>query len=194
MKSMTKEQILSDLSHNQSKGYEVTPFIIPMIKNEVESGYSMMIEDQETFLSLIVPYLSQWHIILPHLLFPKSGLTLKQFVHSMRDKKLSFSELAMGKVKGCYSPAWFKTCSKLNTQFDFKKFGTLYLLFANDRELKDSKHGSFRIIEGTHRSLSLAYKIITQNFRFEPIPTVFLTPRSHGWQRFRRSISKSSLQ
>tara|TARA_B100000315_G_C14248750_1_gene438699 strand:- start:68 stop:340 length:273 start_codon:yes stop_codon:yes gene_type:complete len=72
---------------------------------------------------------------------------------------------------------YFRKCYELESRFDINKFHWVYVVTPNKKEKKQSKNGSFYILDGNHRSLVLATKLLKKECDFKPINVLLLEPR-----------------
>ena len=61
--------------------------------------------------------------------------------------------------------------------FDYQKMDPLLITLPNNQEQKENRSGSFRLVDGQHRTLCLAYLLKEKKIHFQPILVILLSPR-----------------
>ncbi len=129
------------------------------------------------FLSLI------WHEIdESRLLTPKNeSRTVKDVAKRMIEKRYTFQSLSrnQGLPLNQHDPEWFHKCCALDSDFDYNRFGTIWLVIANDDEKsKALPSAKFYIYDGCHRSLVLGKRLLTGESKYEQqVKAILITPR-----------------
>lgn len=132
------------------------------------------IDDPDTLLDLAWHFHRNTQILTPPSWYGGKLYTLRDVIKNFMALNTSFADLALGNVKGKYLPHWFKACTKIDTEFDYKKFNTLVLKTTLPNEKKDCPKSAFRIIDGAHRSVVLAKKLTEKSITFQPIPAIII--------------------
>ena len=73
---------------------------------------------------------------------------------------------------------WYDGCLKIESDgFDYKKFGTIWLVMAKDDEkCKAPPSAKYYIYEGCHRSLVLG-KLLLEGFEYQPVKAILIVLR-----------------
>lgn len=140
--------------------------------------FKILLEDEHTLNSLIMDYVPENRILSPKIAWGliSKTYTLQEVVLSMLKRNLTFKELAEGTIKGDYKPDWFKRFLPLIESFDYSKVTPLLLTMPNNQEQRHSPTGSFHILDGRHRALSITYLTHTKKIKFQPIEALLLLP------------------
>ena len=173
MKSIQKTEVLSQLhaSNATQNGF---------LRRTVDAAhqfYSFTLEDEQALFSLIWHYHKNSKILTPGTWVGGKVHTVGDVAKRMLAHNWSFQELAQGKITGNYIPGWFQSCVEIDQQFSYKKFNTLVVQLPNNTERKDCPSGTFRIIDGTHRTVVLAHRILQKTTPFEPISCILVLPK-----------------
>ena len=129
------------------------------------------------FLSLI------WHEIdASRLLTPKNeSRTVKDVAKRMIEKRYTFQSLSrnQGLPLNQHDPEWFHKCCSIDSDFDYNRFGKIWLVIANDDEkCKAPPSAKFYIYDGCHRSLVLGKRLLTGESKYEQqVKAILITPR-----------------
>ena len=175
MKQISREKLLQDIENMRRAGNSVDKRLLDRVSASESNFYSLVLEDEESFLSMI------WHELdATRLLTPcDKPRTLKHVLQRMIEKSLTFDALAknLGLPKHQHNPDWFKTCVSIDTQFNYDRFGWITIVPATDHEHKQSPCGTFYIYDGCHKTLVLGKWLLCDEIKFQPINAVLLVPR-----------------
>lgn len=134
--------------------------------------YYFTIEDSEFLYKLIWHYRKETQVLTPGTWYGGKLYTIGDVADYMIEQGWTLEDLHQGKVKGTYSPDWFESCTKIATQFDYAKFGVLFVQPAHHHEKRDCPYSLFRSIDGAHRLLTLSYLLKTKQISFSPMPII----------------------
>ena len=137
------------------------------------------------FLSLI------WHEIdASRLLTPKNeSRTVRDVADRMIAGGDTFQSLSRNKnlPPNKHDPKWFYKCRAIDRDFDYNKFGTIWLVIANDDEKsKAPPSAKFYIYDGCHRSLVLGKRLLTGESEYEQQVKVILIIQDYQTELFQR--------
>ena len=169
MKKITKQEAEKLLKKTNNSIDSINTSIKPSV------FYQTTLNKKE-FYSLIIGYHKNYDIITKKKWkILKSTTTLKECLTILFNKNLSFNKLSKGTPKGTYTPSWFEKCAQIcqNTKPD--QIGYLITSNPNKQEKKECPKSNFRLIDGTHRALSLIYLIETQKYPFTPLKTIHVS-------------------
>jgi hypothetical protein len=171
MKRINKGEALRGLEDD-----ERTAEIRKEIEERANGLFLLRIEDEASFLSLIFEERPGTRILTPGIGRPR---TLLDVAERIRDHKHTFDNLARNHQCSLndINPEFFAKCAAIEANFDFKRFGRLILVHANNDERKQTPHGSFYIHDGNHRALILAKKVVVDGERFPGIECLLIVPR-----------------
>ncbi|MCL5037348.1 MAG: hypothetical protein M1269_09570 [Chloroflexi bacterium] len=175
MKKLASDDVKKMIDESERAGNHIDDRLKKAVKETSNSFFQFIIEDKESFLSLIWQEISDTKYLTKD-----KPRTLKDVANGIIDKKLTFERLASEPTLGeGHKPEWFERCLKLkiDSEFDFKKFEFVTLVPATDDERKQSPSGSFNIYDGAHKSLVLSKLIIENKIDFQPIKALLLIPR-----------------
>jgi hypothetical protein len=137
--------------------------------------FLMRLEDEESFLSLI------WQEADPARLLTPAGQprTLREVAQRVLDRGSTFGDLSLdlGLDRNQHRPEWFKPCCKIDSDFQYARFGWLTLVPACDSERQQSPHGSFYLFDGMHKSLVLATRLLRKETTYQAIEAIYMLPR-----------------
>jgi hypothetical protein len=75
-------------------------------------------------------------------------------------------------------PKWFRRCAEIvSAEFCYCKFGCPILGLPTADEEEQSPAGTFYILDGAHRTLVLATKLLEGEIEFSPVQALLLLPR-----------------
>ena len=130
------------------------------LRRHIDAGelfFRLPIIDVQGFESFIVPYHKGIEVLMPGSILGGRQYTIKEIIDRMVSLDMTFEKLASGTVEGDYNPIWFKVCADLVSNFDYSKLDDFLAVLPTNTEQRDCPLGSFRLIDGTHRSLVLAF-------------------------------------
>ncbi len=179
MKYRSKDDIITQLSKTNALENS-------FLKRSVEAGlgfYDLAIEDPETLFNLIWHYRWSSQILTPGRWYGGRLYTVKEVAQRMIQKSYTFEGLSDHAYRGRYEADWFKSCAKINQGFSWKAFHSLVVQLPTNAERLDCPHGNFRLIDGIHRSLVAAVKLLKNEIVFEPVNAILVisnTPKLWG--------------
>jgi len=100
--------------------------------------------------------------------------TVGDVAKKMISEGWTFSALAKGEIAGTYKPGWFESCETVYNAFDYEKCLPLVVLNAGFSEKWDCSKSQYRIIDGIHRSLVIAYKVYANELLYQRINGIVL--------------------
>ena len=122
-----------------------------------------------------------WHKINDsRLLTPDDAPRTVQDVAKRVIKKYDFEQLSqdLGLSSCMHNPEWFSDCCKIDSCFDYNKFGIIWLVKANcDEKYEAPPSTKYYIYDGCHRSLVLGKRLLKEKIKYEPIEVVLINPR-----------------
>ncbi|MBT5856580.1 hypothetical protein HOH87_08125 [bacterium] len=177
---ISKETVIAHLEAKAGKGWRTTSYMKAAIQEEYQSLYELKIETIEGFLSLIAEYHPNWNILCQ-----EKNNTIGDLVNRMKDKGMTFQSLSESKQSH-----YFQSSLKVYDAFSYEAFLPLFITHATEKEQASNPQGTFRIVDGNHRCLVLAYKVFVEGAVFEPFTAIFVTPRLTQWQKFKRKLFK----
>lgn len=174
MRQVSREMVLQKIREMQKAGNHVDGRLIDEVKALKMVFFLIILEDKESFLSLI------WHEIdASRLLTPGGSRTLRDIAQRMMDQSLTFEVLAKGPglPDSQHDPGWFKKCVNIDTRFDYDRFGWIIVVPATSHERDQSPYGTFYIYDGCHKALVLSKRLLCNEIRFQPVEALLLVPR-----------------
>ncbi len=137
--------------------------------------YQIHLQDDERFLSLIWPEAAGSRLLTPR----EEGRTLGDVAARLLANEWTFELLVgdMGLSAVEHEPEYFGKCRYIDDNFDYGRFGTLMLAPATDEEHEQSPGGTFFIIDGVHRCLALAKRLLAQEEDYQEVQALLMIPR-----------------
>lgn len=174
MRQVNPLDILARLRDREARGYRVDERLIREVKAEGDL-FLFTLDDEESFLSLIWQEIGATRLSTPG----GQSRTLRDVAGRMTKKSWTFATLSkpMRFPPTQHDPAWFESCEKINSAFDFTAFDLIAVVPAICSELFQSPRGTFYIYDGVHRTLVLAHRILSKQTSYRPIEALLLTPR-----------------
>ena len=130
--------------------------------------------DRGEFLSLI------WHEIdASRLLTPwKKSRMIQDVAGRVVTEKHTFQLLStnLGLTCDLHDPIWFRPCYKIDSEFDYDRFGIIWLVLANKGERDQSPPGTYYIYDGCHRSLVLGKRLL-EGEEYHSVKAILICPR-----------------
>jgi len=173
MKHCSKESVIAQLSQNNAL---VNGFLTRTVAQAV-GFYRWTIEDADTLYSLIWHYHKSSQILTPGHWFGGKLYTVGDVAKYMINQGYTFEGLANRAYKGTYDPNWFKACASIDANLDWSKYDTFVVQPSNNAERRDCPHGTFRLIDGVHRSLTYAVKLLRNEIQFKPVDAILVLPK-----------------
>jgi len=170
MKTIFYQDVFSRLSH-------INALENGFLKRTIDSAlgfYEFTIEDAEGLFNLIWHYRESTQILTPGRWYGGRLYTVRQVAQLMIDRNLTFDGLFNGTYEGKYDPNWFKSCAKIDANFSWSHYSQLVVQVPSNVERIDCPSGTFRLIDGLHRSLVAAVKLLRHEIEFEPIKVIFV--------------------
>lgn len=172
MKFISKENALAVIKDQQEKGYHIDPKV-ELATAGAKALFSLTIDDQQTLLSLVMANNSGHRFLTPK----KQARTLLAVTERLLENNLHLSDLAHGNVDEEYNPVWFRPCVEIDAQFDYERFGWVYLTFPAKHHLKYSPGGTFRIYDGNRKCLVLGKRLLAGETSYKKIPALLIVPK-----------------
>jgi hypothetical protein len=173
MHLVDKQDALAQLALKTNAGEHVDNRLFVAIRNS-QALYQLQFKDRDSFLSLI------WQESDPSRLLTPKGQprTLKEVGLRLRGWR-DFSELAgdLNMPRSEHHPEWFERCARIDSAFDYSRFGCLALVHPTDGERKQTPCGSFYIYDGVHRTLVLTKQLLAGESEFQPLGALLILPR-----------------
>lgn len=138
--------------------------------------YLFRIEDEALFYSLVWHYHRHTKVLTPGTWLGGKVYSVGDVAERFLSLKSSFSDYVATKAEGVYTPTWFENCERIYENFSWDEFGVLAVQPMNNAERRDCPRGTFRLIDGAHRTLSLAVLLREKKIAFQPIECVFVIP------------------
>ena len=131
--------------------------------------------DECQFLSLI------WHKINDsRLLTPENESRMVQDAAERMIERHTFQSLSrdQGFPLNQHKPKWFCKCCEIDSDFDYNRFGTIWLVIAGDNEkYKALPSAKYYTHDGCHRSLVLAKRLLKEKIKYQPVKAILINPR-----------------
>jgi (2Fe-2S) ferredoxin len=176
MRCINSEEVRRIVREHVQRGHHVDTRLQDTI-GKPGNQFLLRLEDEESFLSLI------WHEIdSARLLTPKGQpRTLGDVADRLLRDHYTFTSLtrSLGLPSHQHYPDWFKRCLQIDGEFDFRHFGWVAVVAANDAERQQSPLGTFYIYDGAHKALVLAKRLLKKETVYQPIEALYLVPRRH---------------
>ena len=127
--------------------------------------------EKDRFLSVI------WlDIPRTNLIIPEGSRTIRDVAKKMVSEGHTFQSLVEDcrswSVEDCKS--WFVECCKIDSDFKYCEFGTIWLKKATDEERCQSPSGKYHIDHGAHRSLVLGKLLRERKIKYRPVRAIFI--------------------
>lgn len=173
---MALERALEYVVLHRNAGHHVDSRVHRLLleRNPVEE---LHIEDEERFLKL------QFHCNPASRLLAPLGepRTLFDVASRMIKYDLTFESLTRRHEafeSSIHKPEWFEPCLKIQKAgIDPESFGCLFLMGLTEHELERTPSASYSIYDGTHRSLVMAYMVMTGATQFSGVNAFLFNPR-----------------
>jgi hypothetical protein len=137
--------------------------------------YLFQLEDEDSFLSLI------WYQGAGVRLLAPDGepRTLRDVVQRLRQRGQTFDALSadLGLPREEHDLEFFKPCVPIDCCFDYRRFGWVAVVAANDEERTQSPLGSFYVFDGAHKALVLARRLLAGETTYRSVEALLLVPR-----------------
>ncbi|MSR88293.1 MAG: hypothetical protein EXS67_01385 [Candidatus Margulisbacteria bacterium] len=168
MRSVDKSIVISQLT---ASGATKNGFLNRTLASTTHF-HTFTIEDETTLFSLIWHYHKATQLLTPGTWIGGKVYTVGDVAKYMLDHQITFQALASGSLPGTYTPNWFESCVNIYENFNEATFNALVVQLPNNTERKDCPNGTFRIIDGTHRTLVLSYLLLQKKRAFKPISCI----------------------
>ena len=106
--------------------------------------------------------------------------TVGDVAKKMVENGWTFEALSRGEIAGDYKPGWFDSCQAIYSCFDWEVCLPLIVLNTTWSERWDCPASSFRIVDGIHRSLVIAYKVLSSELSYRPMTAIVLGSKMDG--------------
>lgn len=171
MKELSKDEVIKSLkkagNYNNNR-----------LKERIAKAnfcYSLKIESPSFLLELVFHYHQNSRILTPTRWWGGGRLyTMAAVLERMQKENLSFKDLSEGAIKGDYLPDFFRPCYDMEKDFSYEKCASLVLCPLNISEKLDCPNAMFRVIDGMHRALTLAYLVKKEPGFWQPIDCFIL--------------------
>ena len=151
----------------------------------VHSGqkfFRIQLGDLQAFHSLIWQYVKATEILTPGTLVGGKQYTVGDVANFMLSKDITFESLANGSIEGSYQSEWFKSCVDIKNNFDYDSFDDLIVTLPNNGEQRDCPLGTFKLVDGMHRSIVLAYLLAEGSLEYRTVHCILvLNGRKLPW-------------
>ena len=146
--------------------------------NRAKYIFNFKVESPEVLYSFIMQYHRTTEFLTPAKWsgLIKRSMTIGNIIDRLIQRDISFEYLASGKVV-LKKLEWYKRFEPMINNFDYNKMDPLLVTMPNNQERKENNISSFRLVDGQHRTLYLAYLLKTDAIEFQPIEVNLLTPR-----------------
>lgn len=151
------------------------------LRNKINNAtcfFDIDVSDEESFYSLIWHYHRSSQLLTPKKYLGGKYYTVGDIADYMIEKGYTFEGLTQQKYPGKYDPDWFRHCLYIQYHFDWEAFQHLTVQMPSKVELSDCPTGTFRLIDGTHRTLTLAYMLKRKKIKFQPIQGILCREKS----------------
>jgi hypothetical protein len=138
--------------------------------------YVFRIEDAATFFSLVWHYHRHTKVLTPGTWVGGKVYSVGDVCDRFLGLGGAFSDYSCGNMSGVYTPDWFDNCVKVYEGFSWDAFGALVVQPLNNAERRDCPRGTFRLIDGSHRTLVLGVLLREKKIEFRPIECVLVIP------------------
>ena len=137
------------------------------------------IESPEYLLQLVFHYHKNSQVLTPKRWWGGGRLyPMIRVIEFMKSKQWRFEDLAKKQLESLqtqeYQREFFEICSHIYEKFSYDQFGHLVLRPLNFAEFIDCPSSPYRIIDGMHRALVLAYKSYENRAFFKPVPAFLI--------------------
>ena len=175
MKLVTKHEIIANL---KEKNNYVNQRMIETI-DHARQCFLTTIESPEYLLQLVFHYHKNSQVLTPKRWWGGGRLyPMVWVIEFMRSNQWHFEDLAKKQLHNLhsqdYQTEFFEICCDIYKNFDYNKFGHLVLRPLNLAEFIDCPSSTYRVIDGMHRALVLAYKSYENRDFFQPIPAFLI--------------------
>lgn len=147
------------------------------VVGKAQDFYHFQLPSLEFLLGLVFHYHKNTAVLTPNRWWGGGRLyPFADVIDRLYQQKWQFQDLAAGKISGNYLPDFFRVCQEIYQAFDYEKMGALVLRPLNVAEKKDCPNSFFRIIDGMHRALVLAYRCKEEPSFFKKVPCYLVVP------------------
>jgi hypothetical protein len=97
----------------------------------------------------------------------------------LRQRGYTFEALAgeLGLPREEHDPDFFRPCVPIDRQFDYRRFGWMAVVAADDEERARPPLGTFYVCDGARKSLALARRLLAGETTYRPIECLLLVRR-----------------
>jgi hypothetical protein len=168
------EEVLQILDAKEEAGLHTDSRVKTYLK-QAGPTFKLTLRCKDDFLGLI------FHEINESRLLTQGGRrSLKDVIARMQKNHWNLnslvSDLGLDRERQ-HSPEWFASCLDIYDNFDMGLFSPLFLQDANKDEQAQTLGSGYYLLDGTHRSLVLAWKLIVDNFPYTAIDAYVFRPR-----------------
>ena len=171
VKAISKHVVISQLKAADS-------FSNRYLAQQVTSAaslYSFQIESADLLQRLCFPYLNGIDFLAPKGWLGGRFHSFDTMAERFVAQNLSFDALADGTALDQEYPAyWFRSCAQIAASFDPAQIGPIVLQPLSFWEHWGCQHGWFRVLDGNHRLLAYAVKLLKDEVSFVPFRCVLV--------------------
>jgi hypothetical protein len=172
MRTIHREEARKILLDDQIAGGRGDDRVCRAVDSVTTSCFVVTLEDQESLFSLI------WHDVQASQILTKDqSLLVGDVARRMIDRGWTFEKLATGGVVGDYDPGYFLGCVQIDEAFSFERFLWPTFVLPNKGEQRRCPTGTLYLMDGTHRTLVLAKRVLLGETIYQPIEGLLLVPR-----------------
>lgn len=172
MRFIDTKEVKKRLEQEQTQGHPGDSRVTNALSQTDTKSFIVRFEDQESFFSLI------WHNVDASRILSENGsLLVGDVAQRMLDKGWTIEKLAEKEIQGKYDPNYFRECLQIDREFNFSEFRLPTLVHPADSEKQRNPTGVFYLMDGTHRCLVLAKKLLLKEVEFQPVEGLLLVPR-----------------
>lgn len=178
MKMLSKSEVVNYLT-------DIRALRNSSLKSHIDSGalfFRISLDDPQALQSLIWHYFRDSQVLTPGGFLGGKLYTVRQVARYMIDHDITFEALVEGRIEGHYNPDWFKPCLTIVNTFNYEAFDDLVVSLPTNAEQRDCPLGTFRLLDGIHRSLALAYLLETEKISYQRLHCILvLKDRKLPW-------------
>lgn len=153
-------------------------YLVQQVTN-ASSLYSFQVESADLLQRLCFPYLNGIDFLAPKGWLGGRFHSFDTMAERFVAQNLSFDALADGTALDQAYPAyWFRPCAQISASFEPTKVGPIVLQPLSFWEHWGCQHGWFRVLDGNHRLLVYAVKLLKGEVSFVPFECVLVVPNA----------------
>ena len=177
MKAISRDEVQQILRRDGAAGGRGDSRITTAVQSSDFQWFTVSLSDEESFFSLT------WHDVPRSRILSTESLGLRDVARRLLHHGWTFDSLAdqtnLSTLRrfGDYEPSYFAECAAIDRSFDFDLFTPPILVLPNADEQHRNPIGIFYLMDGTHRTLVLAKKLLLNELPYQPIQALLLSPR-----------------